>query len=349
MKVSKKYNYLMLAFCLFAVNSFAGNDDRAGQAGATELLINPWARSSGWGGNSSTVRGIEAQFFNVAGTAFTKKTEIGFSHTLWLKGSDISINAFGLSQKAGESGVLSLGIMSMSFGNIPITTAEQPEGGLGTYSPQFINIGLSYAKAFSNSIYGGINVRIISERITDVSAQGVAFDAGIQYVTGFNEAKDNLKFGIALKNVGNPMQFSGDGLSQKTTTAFGANITTSVRAQDFEIPSLVNIGMAYDYKITDMHRLTIAAQFISNSFTKDQTTVGVEYGFKKLFMIRGGYTFEKDGTSKELTTNVLSGIAAGITVEAPLGKSGKALDLDYSYRHTNPFDGTHSFGLVFKL
>ena len=28
-------------------NTFAGNPDRAGQSGATELLINPWTRSTG--------------------------------------------------------------------------------------------------------------------------------------------------------------------------------------------------------------------------------------------------------------------------------------------------------------
>lgn len=28
----------------------AGNKDRSGQAGASELLINPWAKSSGCGG-----------------------------------------------------------------------------------------------------------------------------------------------------------------------------------------------------------------------------------------------------------------------------------------------------------
>ena len=33
--------------------SFAGNEQRAGQAGASELLINPWARSSGWGNANS--------------------------------------------------------------------------------------------------------------------------------------------------------------------------------------------------------------------------------------------------------------------------------------------------------
>ena len=51
---------------------------------------------------------------------------------------------------------------------------------------------------------------MISEQISNVGASGIALDAGIQYVTG---AKDNLKFGISLKNVGPRMSFSGDGLS----------------------------------------------------------------------------------------------------------------------------------------
>lgn len=349
MSYISKLKYAGLVMVLVIGNAKAGNEDRAGSAGATELLINPWARSSGWGGNTACVRGLEAQFFNIAGTAFTKKTEIGFTHSKWLQGSDININCVGLSQKVGESGALSLGIMSMDFGDIEITTAESPEGGLGTFSPQLINIQLGYAKAFSKSIYGGINIKIISESISDVRAQGFAFDAGIQYLTGFNEAKDNLKFGIALKNVGNPMRFSGDGLTQKTETSFGANITTSNRAERFEMPSLINIGGAYDFKLKDMHRLTLAAMFVSNSFTNDQTTVGLEYGFKKLFMLRGGYTFEKNGTSKEETTNVLTGLAAGLTVEFPIGKSGKTIGIDYSFRDTDPYDGTHSFGLLFKL
>ncbi len=65
---------------------FAGNPQRVGQAGASELLINPWARTSGWGGaNVASVRGLEGIYSNVAGLAFTKKTELIFSNTQWFK------------------------------------------------------------------------------------------------------------------------------------------------------------------------------------------------------------------------------------------------------------------------
>ena len=55
-----------------------------------------------------------------------------------------------------------------------------------------------------------MNLKIVSQSISNVGAQGVAIDAGIRYVTG---EQDNIKFAISLKNVGPPMSFSGDGLS----------------------------------------------------------------------------------------------------------------------------------------
>jgi hypothetical protein len=61
-------------------------------------------------------------------------------------GSGVMINSFGVSQKIGEAGVLGLSIMNMSFGDIEITTTDVPDGGIGTFSPNYLNIGLSYAK-----------------------------------------------------------------------------------------------------------------------------------------------------------------------------------------------------------
>ena len=100
----------------------AGNKDRSGQAGASELLINPWARSSGWGSvGTSCTQGLEAMYTNIAGTAFTKGTEIIFSYTNWLSGSGVNVMAFGFSQAIGKNGgVLSAAFMSMNFGEINI-------------------------------------------------------------------------------------------------------------------------------------------------------------------------------------------------------------------------------------
>jgi hypothetical protein len=328
---------------------FAGNPDRSGQAGASELLINPWARSSGWGGaNTSCIKGLESMQYNIAGLAFTQKTELIFVHTTWLKGSGCNLNSFGLSQKVGQTGVIGLGVTSMTFGDLLVTTEDKPEGDGSTFSPKLMNIGLSYAKTFSNSIYGGLCIRIINEAISDVNAQGVAIDAGIQYVTGETE---NIHFGISMKNVGPRMKFKGDGFSFKGTVPGASNtMTVEQRSAEFELPSLINIGAAYDIKVNESHKVTIAGNFTSNSFTKDQYILGGQYNFKNYVFLRAGYAYEKGITKKADRTTALTGLCAGFSVEVPMNKEkGSSFSLDYSYRSSDPFQGTHCIGARINL
>lgn len=351
------YKYLVAMFLVLVValpvqKVNAGNKDRAGQAGADELLLNPWARSSGWGGaNVSGVRGLEGIYNNVAGLAHTPKTEIIFSYADWLKGADISLMAFGLSQRVGESGVIGISIMSLNFGDIEIRTIDLPDGGIGKFSPRYLNINIAYAKAFSNSIFGGLNVKVISESIADASAQGIAFDAGIQYVTGDLE---NIKFGISLRNVGiGKMKFSGDGYSLQTTVPNNNNqFTTTQRGASFEIPTQLNIGFGYDF-LFDESRFTLSGAFISNSFKKDQFALGGEFSFREYVLLRASYTYE-EGITKAITeperTNAERGFAGGLTVQVPLKKESKSVfAIDYSYRPMENFSSVHTIGVRFTL
>lgn len=339
------FSTLVMLILIPAGNVFAGNEDRAGQAGASELLILPYARSQGWAGaNTAGIRGLEAMYLNVAGTAFTQKTQVAFSYTDWLKGSDVSISAFGFTQRVSETAVIGLSVMNMSFGDIDITTVNQPEGGIGKFSPNLLNIGVSYAKAFSNSIYGGIVFKIISESIADNSAQGLAIDAGIQYVTG---ERENIKFGIALRNVGPAMKFDGDGLTFRGNILGSDNqLTVQHRSAKFELPSQLNIGASYDFFINEDHTITASGTFISNSFQKDNVIVGVEYNFKNIFMLRGGYHYE-EGIFESMPerTTAYTGPAAGVTIQVPLNKEeGSNVSLDYAFRATNPYQGIHTIG-----
>jgi hypothetical protein len=335
---------LLAAVMILPLATMAGNKDRSGQAGASELLINPWARSSGWGGvNVANSFGLESIYTNVAGLAFTKKTELIFANTQWLKGSEIGINNFGIAQKIGESSVLGITMMSMNFGDLPITTTELPEGGLGTFSPSYMNINIAYAKAFSNAIYGGFNLKIISESISDVGAHGIAVDAGIQYVTG---ERENIHFGISLKNVGPTMKFKGDGLSIRSfLPGQESQFTVEQRSADFELPSQLNIGASYAFLISDIHTLTAAAAFVSNAFYKDQYIIGLEYNLKNYLMLRGAYSYEEGINNNERTT-ALTGLSGGISVQVPISKEkNSAFSVDYSYRATNPFKGSHTMAV----
>jgi len=355
-----KYFYRGLSLALIALllipvgnTVYAGNKDRSGQAGASELLINPWTRSSGWGSvNMAKVRGVEAMWGNVAGTAFTKGTQIELAYTDWLGGTGTSVIAFGFTQKVGDAGALGLQVMSMNFGEVEITTTSSPEGGVGVYKPNLLNFALTYGKAFSNSIYAGIVVKMISETIADISGFGIALDVGIQYVTG---SQEQLAFGIVLKNVGPKMKFSGDGLDIKALLPGGQETlnTVSQRSMPFELPAQLCIGVAYDFLLPAENRITLAGNFVSNSFSKDQFSAGLEYGFKDIFMLRAGYTYENgiwDPITTSERTNVNSGLSAGVSVALPLNKEkGNYIGIDYAFRETVSFNNNHTVGIIFNF
>lgn len=355
--MKKSFGYIVMSMVILlgltAPQAFAGNKDRSGQAGASQLLINPWAASAGWGNaGMSKVHGVDAMFGNVAGITSCKRLDVDFSYTDWLHGTGVSVISFGVLARIGEQNAIGLSFMSFSIGEIPITTTENPDPYvLGYFKPNLMNINIAFSRAFSNSISGGFNLKIISESIKDMGGVGVALDAGIQYVTG---PFDNIHFGITLKNIGPTMKYSGDGLSYKAFLTQGTSqqFTIVQRADEFELPTQLSIAAAYDWIMGESHRLTIAGNFTSNSFTKDQITLGLEYGWKEILLVRAGYTYEQGIWSKtgiledNDCMNVNRGLSAGLSVQIPLSKdeNGLKLAIDYAFRDTYTFKGTHTYG-----
>ncbi|NNE55830.1 MAG: DUF3308 domain-containing protein, partial [Flavobacteriales bacterium] len=157
---------------------------------------------------------------------------------------------------------------------------------------------------------------------------------------------DQMKFGIALKNVGPPMRFEGDGLSVTANIPSSGNtLTVNQRSEKYELPSLVNIGFSYDFLISESMRLTTNGQFTSNSFTNDQFGAGLEFAFNEMFVLRGGYAWESNITDPETRQTAFTGPGAGLTVQFPAGANETIIGLDYSYRTTNPFNGVHAIGV----
>ena len=370
-------------------NVLAGNRDRSGQAGASHLLIDPWARTNGMANAGvAEIRGLESVYSNVAGLTYVKKTDFAFNRTQYLVGSNcgININALAFAQHLGKTrdfGTLALSFSAMGFGNIQITTVNQPEGGLGTFSPSLSVIGIHYAKSFNNFIKGGVSLKIVNERIADLHATGFAIDAGVQYIAGKFE---NFKIGVTLKNIGLPMSYKGDGLSYRgrinNTTV---EQTLAVRSAEYEMPSLLAIGISYDFlffggEYANMskaeleeegltrddaaHRITLAGTFTANSYSRDIFALGLEYGFMNYFMIRAGYALENvtkrtetDEEGNELNTilfnndSFFAGPSVGATAVIPLkkGNTGARIYIDYAYRFTNKWRGNHVMGIKVSL
>lgn len=347
--------YIILLLLLVPAWAFA-QPERSGQAGATELLINSMPRSSGLQGlDIGSTDGIESSQINPAGVARTTGTELMFARTAWLRGSEIFINSFGFSQSLGsDGGSLGLLINTFNMGEFVRTTVDQPDGTLGTFSPTFLNLGLTYARQFTDRIHVGATARVINQATPEVSATGVAFDAGVQYRSG---ERDRLKLGISLRNVGPTMQFGGDGLSGRIQFEDQNDYDTGVLlpTAEFELPTTLSMGGSYDFFLGTDNTLTVTGAFISNSFYFNQGGLGLAYRYRDFVILRGAFLYEPGifGDLGRERFNAHTGGSAGATFQVPFG-SGKfdasgnetysTFSLDMSYRFTNPFDGTFTFG-----
>ena len=340
-----------------SLSAMAGNPDRAGGSGATQLLINPYGRSAGlMGANTAGIRGVEAMHFNVAGLAYAENIELSASSVVYLQGTDIFLNngSVAIPLGNGTGNVLGISFSAMQFGSIPVTTESQPDQTLGTYSPQVINLGFAYGKKFSNSITAGVLIRYISEGLTNVTAQGIAADVGVQYQTALNPKdkikKEDFRFGIGVRNLGTDMLYSGSGLSFRSINSnTGADRRALFAADRYNLPALVNIGAGYDVRLDKnpdeyFHRLTLSGNFNYNAFANNIVNMGVEYAFKETFMIRGGYSWQEDNSTKDFRTQYY-GLAGGVGFQLPITASGTQLGIDYSYAPTRVFNGVHNVTL----
>ncbi len=358
--MKKLSNITFATLCAVSVSfgAFAGNKDRVGQSGAPELLINPWGRSTGlFGMNTSYVGGIEAMKSNIAGLAADSTTELGLSHGVYLSGTGIDVNDIAIAQPIGNSSVIGLNIMSMSFGDISQTNIQNPDG-FGSYHPQFLNVQLGYSRQFSTHVNAGAAATYVSEQINNINALGLAFEGGIQYVTG---KADNFHLGITLRNLGTNMRFTGtgfsfNGLQSQSNPTF--SVTDNTPSDKFPMPTYLNIGASYDFYLdqghtaglagTSKHKLSVMANFTSNSFINDYLGVGAEYSFKDLFQLRAAYRYENGIGDPTTSATMFTGFACGATVQTRVGATGPVLALDYSYRPTlRPANGVHMISLRF--
>ncbi|MDO8368913.1 MAG: PorV/PorQ family protein [Saprospiraceae bacterium] len=342
--MNRKYT-LLLAFSAFLGTgvALAGNPDRQGEAGANQLIINPWARCAGLHAmNTANTVGPEAMYLNVAGLSRVSGSQIQLGHTRYI--ADINLNAIGFAQPVGKGGgVFGISLVAMDLGEFEFTTTENPEGSGATFSPTYFNMGLSYAHLFENKVSVGVTAKLVNESISNAGARAFALDAGVQYVTGEN---DNFKFGISLRNVGSKMRFSGEGLSKQLPNPgpISYNNTYYERATAYELPSQLNIGAAYDWLLGKQNRLTLMGNFTSNAFSRDQLGGGVELSVLKNFSLRLGYKIELDAPTAEETID--NGISGGLSFAIPVRKgSDTRIALDYGYRQTKVFDGIHNLGL----
>ncbi len=334
-------NILLIVCVLLAVSQVAlgGGNDKAGTAGAQELLIPVGARGVSLGGSVlSTATGIDAIYWNPAGLADTKKSvDAMFSHMNYLGGINVEYGALGVNFSG--FGAVAFSIKTLSFGDIPYTTEAAPDG-IGTFSPSFITMGFTYSRQLTDRILVGTTINVVSEQIMRTSATGIAFDVGVQY-HDLGDVK-GLDIGLALKHLGPDMRFDGSDLYRTADvgTSLRGDQLYKVEAAPFGIPSSLEMGLSYQNRLDEDNQLTLSGTFLNNNFAADEYKVGLEYGFKDFLTLRGAYSMAPQTVNKD---DYIYGPSFGVGLHF---FAGAEMNLDYAYRWTRYFDANQVVSLT---
>ena len=100
----------------------------------------------------------------------------------------------------------------LSVGDVVVTTEQAPDGTGEILDPTFTVMGFSWGKPFTDRVNFGATINYVHEDVANNIANGVAFDFGVQYATDWH----GLRFGMAAKNIGSTMSFSGPGFELLT-------------------------------------------------------------------------------------------------------------------------------------
>ena len=257
--------------------------------------------------------------------------------------ADIGIIYGAVGVKAGDFGDLGFSIKSINFGSIPVTTTLFPDGTGEQYSPVYITMGATYAKALTDRIAVGVTANLVSERIMELSASTVAINFGIQYQ---NLAVQGLNLGITVKNIGPGLQFNGSNLlyQANATTGLRGTQTYAIQAATADLPSCIEIGLGYTKKFDEKNGVSIGGTFRNNNYQDDEYNLGAEYQFNDLLFLRGRVHVRAAGGEGHCGAELVS-----VRLHAPAGVHMPVGDLDisvdYAYQHVKYFTGNNVFTL----
>jgi len=332
-----------IAFFLIALlvvtTAFAGTGKSVGTYGALELTIPTGAKAVALSeSNMAVMAGADAMFYNPAGIAkLGTNMEAQLSQLNYL--ADIGVSYGSFVAKLGENAV-GLSAKTLSFGDILHTTAEDPNGYQESYfSPKFVTVSASYAKMFFDRVAFGSTFKVISETFIQTSATGIAFDMGVQY----QAANMPLTVGVALKNIGVKMQYSGNDMEQlldplgSEAGTISENFATV--AQAFEIPASLDIALTY--RVANM--VNLHGLFKNNSFGFNEYRLGADYslttdalnawvgGGTSMYSVDDNTDDWEAGLEESLTENSF-GVSFGAGVNIPI--SSFNLGIEYGYKAT---------------
>ncbi len=332
---------ILKVFCLlifFVHFSYPQVDlNKTAQSTMNFLLVGTSPKASAMGeAYTAAGSGSESIFYNPAGIARSSGTfDININYARWI--ADINYLSGGATWNMNNMGVIGIHLLTVDYGTINGTSliyeSEKdlyPLGykdngtvsNVGAYS-----VGLTYAKSISQEFSIGVTAKIAGQNLgqnlmengmKDNNAAKLVFDAGIHYLTSYND----FRFGMSIRN-------------------FSSNLKRE--EIDEQLPLVFSLGAAIDLmKVIDAelaqdNPVTLAVDFLHQNNYSERVNLGIEYKMLNMISLRGGYQTNRD----------LASWSGGVGFNTSINDYD--IEVNYSYSQMEIFDDVSRISIIFTF
>lgn len=289
--------------------------------GAQFLKIGVGSRAIGMGNAFTGIANdVTALHYNPAGLTQLNQREVSAMHNQWIVDTNMDFIGIGLpiiSNSGINNGVIGIGILNLSYGNMEGRDENRQQ--TGSFGANDMSLSVGYSKRMTNITSYGVTVKLIQQNIESMSTTGIAFDIGMLHKTAIN----NMDLGLSMQNIGTEMKFINEG---------------------YNLPLSITAGLGYR-----IGGITIGCD-VKNYIYEGQTVIGLgtEYVPVTSFALRAGYILpllkKTYKTGSKLGDSIdTNGLGAG------LGFKLFNIQTDYSFVPYGDLGNTHRISFSSKF
>ncbi len=252
-------------------------------------LIEPSARTSAMGGAGGAFAGEAfSSYYNPGALGAMSRSDLQFSYNNWFAG--ISLDYLAGVFHLGDLGTAAVTLTSLSSGDIPVTTVDQPLGTGEVYTVDDLMMGIGYGVKVTDRFSCGLQVNYVTERIWHSSTTTFGFCVGTLYQL----SPDGLSIGASLMNFGFKSHYDGTDLRVRydldpTRNGDNSSLAAAILTDDFSLPIVFRVSLGYPLKIDGSNTVVFAVDALHPSDNSECINAGIEWQFTQVLYLRAGY------------------------------------------------------------
>jgi hypothetical protein len=279
-----------------------------GSAGVPFLRLGLGARASAMGeAYCAVAEDASSVFFNPGAMPAVLGTHLSLVHNEYFQSLRFEQAAVTHETKWGTFGFMFTGLYMDDMERRDDAPSQVPLGTFGSYD---VAVAVAYGRYIVPNVAVGISIKPVYERIDELSASGLAFDAGVYHVSRI----PGVKLAATVANLGTPMKYE---------------------VQEFALPRYARLGASYEREVPSIDGrvlFTFDAMFPNDDGVREH--FGGEYSYRRMVSLRAGY---KAGYDSQGAT-----FGFGVVYHE--------MGLDYAFLPvSNDLGDSHRFGLNFSF